>query len=201
VIARFSSAILAAMRSSVFAAWPLLLACGTAEVQSQRLKDGSWTFTCELAMDECIRRVQEHCPAQRYRIIEGTSETRLRDAPPFERAYHTSRLHLKCNDAGADVLISTSGSTDSSLASVTAASKARACGVGETRACIGPAACQGGQACLPDGTGFGGCDCGSVAPPAAAPIAPEPAPAPPSSVAQPPSSGAAAVPAAPTKAP
>jgi hypothetical protein len=186
------------MRSSVLAAWPLLLACGTAEVQSQKLKDGSWTFTCELSMDECIRRVQERCPAQRYRIIEGTSETRLRDAPPFERAYHTSRLHLRCNDAGADVLISTSGSDDSALTSV-AASKARECGVGETRACIGPGACQGGQACLPDGSGFGACDCGSVAA-SATPVAPGPAPVP-DAVAPPPSATTGAAPTPAPKAP
>ena len=183
---------------SFFAAWPLLLACTAAEVQSQRLKDGSWSFTCELAMDECIRRVQEHCPAQRYRIIEGTSETRLRDAPPFERAYHTSRLHIQCNDAGANVLISTKGSTDSSLKST--ATPAKACGVGETRACTGPGGCKGGQSCLADGTGFGSCDCGSATPPAAAaPAAPAPAstPAPPASVVPLPSSDGGAVPMAP----
>jgi hypothetical protein len=79
----------------------LLAACGAAEVQSQKLNDGSYKITCELSMDECIRRVQDQCRNQRFRILEGTSETRLRDAPPFEKAYHTSRLHLMCTDDGA----------------------------------------------------------------------------------------------------
>jgi hypothetical protein len=35
------------------------------------------------------------------------------------------------------------------------------CVPGETRACTGPAGCQGGQACKEDGTGFSACDCGS----------------------------------------
>lgn len=149
----------------------LLTACGAAEVQSQRLKDGSLQITCELSMDECIRRVQDQCQNQRYRILEGTSETRLRDAPPFEKAYHTSRLHLTCTNDGANPLLS----LDKPKAEATAPGAA-ACTVGETRTCVGTAACKGGQACLPDGKGFGPCDCGPVSPPAPAP-APEAAPA------------------------
>ena len=82
-----------------------LAACGASEVKSQKLNDGSWKFTCELTMDECIRRVQGNCRNQRFRIIEGTSETRLRDAPPYEKAYHTSTVHLVCTDLGSDVLV------------------------------------------------------------------------------------------------
>src|SRR5688500_13917847 len=82
-----------------------LASCGASEVQSQKLKDGSWKFKCELTMDECIRRVQSNCKHQRFRILEGTSETRLRDAPPYEKAYHTSHVHLVCTDLGSDVLV------------------------------------------------------------------------------------------------
>jgi hypothetical protein len=155
------------MRSLALVGSLLLAACGASEVQSQRLKDGSWSFTCELGMDECVRRVQEHCPNQRYRILEGTSETRLRDAPPFERAYHTSRLHLVCNDDGANVLLS----IDSSKGAPAAATSAPACTVGQTRECIGGGACKGGQTCLADRSGFGSCDCGPAALPPA-PVAP-----------------------------
>lgn len=158
---------------------PLLVACGPSKVQSTKLKDGSWSFTCELAMDECIRRVQERCPAQRYRILEGTSETRLRDAPPFERAYHTSRLHLVCNDAGANVLLAVDGALEPNRsASEAAATSSKACTVGQTRECVGPAACKGGQSCLADGSGYGACDCGP-APNNAAEAAPPPPISPP----------------------
>jgi hypothetical protein len=34
------------------------------------------------------------------------------------------------------------------------------CRPGETQRCVGPGACEGGQACLADGSGFGICDCG-----------------------------------------
>lgn len=38
-----------------------------------------------------------------------------------------------------------------------------ACVAGSTQACVGPGGCAGGQACLPDGSGFGECDCGADA--------------------------------------
>jgi hypothetical protein len=40
------------------------------------------------------------------------------------------------------------------------AAKHPACVKGVTQACVGPGGCSGGQACLPDGSGFGPCDCG-----------------------------------------
>lgn len=35
-----------------------------------------------------------------------------------------------------------------------------ACTPGTTQVCVGPAACDGGQSCLPDGSGYGECNCG-----------------------------------------
>lgn len=40
----------------------------------------------------------------------------------------------------------------------------RTCVPGATQACVGPGACSGGQSCLPDGSGFGACDCGAAKP-------------------------------------
>lgn len=168
------------MRSLNLSSFVFLAACGASEFQSQKLADGSFAFTCDLSMDECIRRAENSCKNHRYRILEGTSETRLRDAPPFERAYHTSRLHLVCTDDGANVLLA----IDSKNPETPTAE--RACAIGETRACIGAGACKGGQACLADGAGFGSCDCGpSVAPPAPEPATTQPVPgsAPPASTA------------------
>lgn len=192
---RRGSGINAVMRSLVFGCLWMLPACSPAQFQQERLKDGSIKFTCELAMDECIRLVQDQCKNQRYRILEGTSETRLRDVPPFETAYRTSRLHLTCTNDGAEALLS----LDQKPEAATTPTPAAGCTAGETRTCVGAAACKGGQACLPDGKGFGPCDCGpSVPPPAAAPP-PETAPSSTSAgaVSQPAaSSGPAQIPAA-----
>lgn len=167
---RRGSGINAAMRSLPLGCLWLLTACGPAQFQQEKLNDGSIKVTCELSMDECVRRAQDLCTNQRYRIIDGASETRLRDAPPFERAYHTSRLHFECTDDGGKALIS----LDSKPAPPTETKPpaARSCATGETRVCVGAAACKGGQACLADGSGFGPCDCGPETP-----VAPSPTPA------------------------
>jgi hypothetical protein len=142
----------------------VLAACATPEVQSQRLKDGSWSFTCQLPMDECVRRVQDNCRVQRYRILDGSSETKLRDVPPFEKAYHTTRLHLVCTDYGDEPLLSLDSKKDGIAKPAAPAPASKVCTSGETRACVGPGACKGGQACSPDGRGFGACDCGPPTP-------------------------------------
>lgn len=76
--------------------------------------------------------------------------------------------------------------TEPALAPATALE--RVCIPGTTQACLGPGACNGAQACLESGSGFGPCDCGpssnvqsSPAPSvattaAAAPVAAPPAP-------------------------
>lgn len=171
---RRGSGINARMRWLTVGCLWLLTACGPAQFQQEKLNDGSIKVTCELAMDECVRSAQELCSNQRFRIIEGTSETRLRDVPPFETAYHTSRLHLMCSNDGAKPLLSLDKAAEERPGSP-GPKPMDACSVGQTRECVGPGACKGGQACLPDGKGFGTCDCGPSAPP---PPAPAPAAAP-----------------------
>jgi hypothetical protein len=41
-------------------------------------------------------------------------------------------------------------------------SNGRVCTPGSTQACVGPAACNGGQSCAFDGSGWSPCDCGSA---------------------------------------
>jgi hypothetical protein len=41
------------------------------------------------------------------------------------------------------------------------AESSAACGVGDTRECLGPGACKGAQECKPDGSGFEPCACGT----------------------------------------
>jgi len=160
-----------------------LVACSGPEFKQQRLQDGSLQIQCDLAMDECMRRAQDLCNNQRFRILEGTSETRIYDAPPFERASRTSRLHLKCTNDGAEPLLSFDRSPAAS-ASAQPLAPTSACTPGETRACVGPGACQGGQSCLPNRSGFGACDCGP-APAAPAPAPPAEVPAPPANAVAP----------------
>ncbi|RYZ10019.1 MAG: hypothetical protein EOO73_00075 [Myxococcales bacterium] len=147
-----------------------LLACGTPEARTQKLNDGSWSFTCELPMEDCIRHAEKTCRTQRYRIIDGRSEVRVRDVIPLETSYYTSRLHLVCNEEDGAALLASQKTPAASSAEATA-QLAPVCTTGETRECVGAAACKGGQSCLPDRSGFSPCDCGPLplAPAAAAP--------------------------------
>ncbi len=179
-------------------------ACGAPEFRSQTLADGSRSFECELPMDQCVRLAQDSCRYQRFRILSGSSETRVRDALPYERTYHTTRLWLRCtNDGGEPLLLGEQRQAEP------AAARGRVCAIGDTRACVGSAGCAGGQSCLADGSGFGACDCGpaapSVAPEPTSPASsspPAPSPTPPSPT--PPSpgtSGASGVPVTAPRAP
>jgi hypothetical protein len=178
------------LRCSSLLAVALLSACGASKVQSQRLNDGSLSFRCDLPMDACVRLAQEQCSNQRFRILEGTSETRVRDAPPYEQSYHSSSLRLVCTMDGAEPLFSFGSASKSPAAAAlpaAAAPRAPVCTQGQTRECVGAGACKGGQACLPDGTGFAACDCGPVVvAPAPEPSVSPASPSPSSSPVQPP---------------
>jgi hypothetical protein len=72
-------------------------------------------------------------------------------------------LSLRC---GSDELSPAGQSSDGGNAGETSgegpggAPGGTSCEPGDTRECIGPAACRGGQACSKDGSGWGACDCG-----------------------------------------
>lgn len=123
----------------------LVVSCMAGKVDQQRLADGTWQITCRLPMDACVREIEKTCLDKRYHIIGGSSEIKLRDAHPSETEYPTSRVGFVCSDYSDP---SDAGNPSS-----------RTCGPGDTRVCVGPAACAGGQACRPDGMGFGPCEC------------------------------------------
>jgi hypothetical protein len=134
-----------------------LAGCATGNVERHRLADGSWQFTCKLSMDECVRHVEQVCSDKRYRILAGNSQNIVRDVPPGTREYHTSDLTVTCGDEGAP-----SPEGAGPTLARPAASAGPVCVAGTTQACVGTAGCAGGQACRPDGTGYGPCDCGTA---------------------------------------
>src|SRR4051812_49447318 len=76
----------------------LVVGCATTTVKRQRMPDGSWQLTCQMSMDACAREADLVCKDKRYRIVAGKSETRRRDAPPYETEYHTSYLTFVCGE-------------------------------------------------------------------------------------------------------
>jgi len=64
--------------------------------------------------------------------------------------------------SGAVALTGAPRPASTSAAPIAEGPAVRTCVPGATQACVGPAACSGGQSCLPDGSGFGACDCGTA---------------------------------------
>jgi hypothetical protein len=133
----------------------LIVGCATVRLERQHLADGSWQLTCPSEMDACTREANSICKDKRYLILAGRSETRRRDAPPYETEYHTSYLTIVCSEETAPPPAPSAAPPTRDLAR-------SICTPGATQACVGSGACSGGQACRPDGTGFGPCDCGSA---------------------------------------
>lgn len=138
--------------------WSVLLALGSmacgSPMKAQRLSDGTWKVTCKSSLEECSRRAPEVCGEADHRIVGGGSENKLYGTPGNQVSVGRSEVIVACDAA------------PGSPGAPPPAESTRVCTPGSTLRCFGPGACSGGQACLPDGSGFGPCDCGPAAPPA-----------------------------------
>jgi len=95
---------------------------------------------------------------KRYRILNGQSRRELKDVEPGTREYRTSDITAICDREAAEMQVAVGAPP---LVPPPPA-PSPACIPGATQACVGPGGCSGGQVCRPDGTGYGGCDCGST---------------------------------------
>jgi len=150
----------------------LTLACThTSAVERRAQEDGSYRVDCRLSLARCLASIEQVC-GQGYEVLRAREERRL--AGPIEpnEPIVISEVVARCRKDGS--LIG-GGEKPSPPASSSPAVPSRSCTPGATQACVGPAACRGGQQCLADGMAFGPCDCGPAAPaaPTVSPAAPE----------------------------
>lgn len=150
--------------------------CSQRPFVRERLPDGSYSFKCEEPLPACLSRVDEVCQGGPYEVAgawdqpntTGVEENRIES----RKSLAIVRCLRKGDDPGRrfakplvtpiDVQPASQSSTAPSAAvPPPAPAPVRACVPGATQACVGVGACSGGQACLPDGSGFGTCDCGS----------------------------------------
>jgi len=68
---------------------------------------------------------------------------------------------LKSFRAACLVYTAPAGAPAAAASSPAPPEKTQVCSPNETRICYGPGACQGGQYCLPDGSAYSACDCGT----------------------------------------
>jgi hypothetical protein len=165
--ARVRPLVLAALAAGLVAP-----ACATPHVTVDRRADGIYHLSCPLNLPECLRAAEVLCEHRRYAVLRAFDEHDLRGDTTQPTDVRWSEAFVRCG-------FERSWDKDSSAlhqqdlcppaAAAAAPGPVRVCTPGATQACVGPAACQGGQACQPDGTHFSPCDCG---PPGAAPAAP-----------------------------
>jgi hypothetical protein len=137
--------------------------------------DGEYyRITCEAGIGVCRDKAREVC-ASGFEVLEtaGTpiQTPRITTAPGprttgprYERAKWMGQMVVECI-RGDRVTQAAPSSPMGTNVEDSAASPGpnQLCIPGVTVECLGPGACRGAQACLPDGRGYGPCDCGEGA--------------------------------------
>jgi hypothetical protein len=174
-------------------------ACSLRNIERETMPDGTHRLTCHARLSLCLVEVQDACAEAGYDVLEAHEERKRAGPMPLETEIIRSQARIRCRKMtavfGDSADEAETRPPPSSSAAPPSSSPPKVCAPGATQVCVGTGACQGGQRCLADGSGFGLCDCG---PPAPATIPPENTDAP---AAPPPSSAAPAGSAAPPPAP
>ncbi len=156
----------------------LSTACHSATAPAVKQPDGSWQLKCGNSLDVCVQRANDICDNRGYVVLGGAYKRQLLGAElgVSQVEVREAELSIACADRRGDlpkVLTTNTLVAASPVAPPPAASNASpapaakapamSCTPGTTQKCVGAGACAGGQACLPDGSGFAPCDCGSAA--------------------------------------
>lgn len=173
-----SPIVVSAMHRTALALLVLVLLPSCSANRGRPRADGSYVIDCS-EEKTCLSRAKSTCGEEGYTLLGGKNNKKKYGAPGNEIYIGKSEIYVRCNrDRPADAPDPATGEWSlrrpdeatqnaSPKPPVTAAGAAtaeraeRVCKPGETQRCFGPGACEGGQACLPDGKGFSACDCGS----------------------------------------
>jgi hypothetical protein len=163
----------------VFLVAVLALGCShMSGIDRRKQEDGSYRVSCKEPLTRCLTAIEEVCGQTGYEIVQA-KEDRSSSGPKVlgERELVISEAVARCRQQrplfGGDQKASqpAAKAAPGVTSSAPQPAPAKGCFPGATQACVGPGACQGGQQCLPDGTAFGPCDCGTAATPAS-PVSP-----------------------------
>ncbi len=162
----------------------LTVGCG-ATPRPQQLPDGTLQVECDSEMSYCVRRAESFCGSDPVEIIAARSREGQHGDARYSDGATITTVQFVCGKSGAvDLRFRRKKADPPPVVASPSPPPAAVCAAGATQECVGAGACAGGQACKPDGSGWGDCDCGdSRAPsvpatdPAAAPDDdPEPQP-------------------------
>jgi hypothetical protein len=144
-------------------AWPVAVAVSlTASCAGRphRLDDGSYKLDCDATMADCVRKVAQFCHGEGYRIVHGAEENTLVGVPGHQVGHRLARVVFYCSSEAPPLALKLPQRAPAEpSASGTPSIVERTCVPGSTQRCVGPGACEGGQECLKDGSGYGPCEC------------------------------------------
>ncbi len=152
----------------------VLGACGSG-YRARALPDGSWRVECVDQVERCLREAERTCGGDGYSVISGAKDTKLYGGKTgYQTAADLHVIEFRCGSAPEpppSLEASRGGAEEAAPESAAqeAHGAAAICTPGATQRCIGPGACEGGQSCNAEGSGFLPCDCGDAAVPAPAP--------------------------------
>jgi hypothetical protein len=139
--------------------WLVPLAVGLVAgcaARPHRLADGSYKLDCESTMTDCTRKLDKFCRGQGYRIVHGAEENTLVGVDGHMTGHLLARVIFYCADEAPPKPLKL---PERAPVEPVAPEPERACIPGSTQRCIGPGACEGGQSCLKNGSGYGPCEC------------------------------------------
>jgi len=148
-------------------------ACSPVTIPAARRADGGWHLRCGASLAGCVQRATDLCKDRGYVVIGGMSKKQVLGAElgVSQIEQRESELDIACADRRGDlpsvlsaqpaVSAEPAPAAPSAAAPGASAPRVGSCIPGATQRCVGAGACAGGQACLPDGSGFAACDCGT----------------------------------------
>jgi hypothetical protein len=117
-------------------------------------------------MKACVDQAATLCGDDGYTILSGTSRTHLLggSSSSYRSTAEHAELTLRCGleevEESNEGIYQLPERTDEPIPAAPATSAAHHCTPGATQRCVGAGACDGGQICKEDGSGYGSCDCG-----------------------------------------
>jgi hypothetical protein len=139
-----------------------LAACSLSNVDHKTLPDGSHELTCRSHLSTCLVAIQETCAEAGYDVVSASEERKRAGPATIETETVRSQATVRCRTTPA-IFGGDSAKPEAPRPAPSAPVSAPpppVCQPGTTQVCVGTGACQGGQQCLRDGSGFGECDCG-----------------------------------------
>jgi hypothetical protein len=157
------------------AVWFLVLllptACSHGSGKPVRQADGGYSLSCTGALSDCLHHAEHLCGDEGYIVAEARDVRRLlgHEAGQSQILIAKSDATVYCGAHAPRPPIELKREPTPAPTPPAAKPPAPACVPGATQACIGPAGCNGGQACAADGTRYEPCNCGATTAPLTTP--------------------------------